>query len=454
MHGRHFCIQSPPPPSIKSILGEVTFCRSSWLNSHFHSLRRTHWAHLAMFNGNDTAVKRLVKFCHSCGERYVLFRYMSAETLRAPGVPSYFVTAMHTPLRGWTSGLRSAGSRPQSPAPCSPSLDFVQNLDHTTTSEDNIPPSALPRSFLRIRSSKSSLRMRTQTPEPPSHSFTNDPKFRAISPPLVRPVAFRASSPFRAPRAPPLPPTSTSLQCPTHSSSPRPLHSTPNNFERTRRAGSPEIDHRSLQYRGTHRVHGFTDEAPYPFTHERVVLDKDFDTLCLLTTLAQTRPTFHDFGENPPKRVLDLGCGDGSWIMNAAGVWGETEFIGYDMAPVQGAASDRVTWLNGNMLKGLPLGTASVDFVRVSHIALGIPNFEWRSLINEICRVLKEDGILESRTLRRNNRPKFKSDERGTQYCKTPSNKCFAIRISTRQPISFLLFLVICSATSAELPMT
>jgi hypothetical protein len=27
----------------------------------------------------------------------------------------------------------------------------------------------------------------------------------------------------------------------------------------------------------------------------------------------------------------------------------ETEFIGFDMAPVQGLAPDRVTWLNGNM---------------------------------------------------------------------------------------------------------
>jgi hypothetical protein len=265
---------SNPPPWIKSILGEVTFCRNSWLISHFHTLLRRHWADPTMFNGNDTAVKRLVKFCHSCGERYVLFRYMAAETLRAPGVPSYFVTAMLTPLRGWTSGLRSAGSRPQSPAPRSTSLDLVQNLDPITTSEDNIPPSTLPRSFLRVRSSKSSLRMRPQTPELPSHSFTNDPKIRAISPPLVRPVALGASSPFRAPRSPPLPPTSTSLRCPTYSSSPRRLYSSPDNFERTRRAGSPEIDHRSLQYRGTYRVHGFTDEAPYPFTHERVVLDK------------------------------------------------------------------------------------------------------------------------------------------------------------------------------------
>ena len=48
---------------------------------------------------------------------------------------------------------------------------------------------------------------------------------------------------------------------------------------------------------------------------------RDFETLNLLTALAGGKLTFHDFGDKPPRRVLDLGCGDGSWIISAVDVW-------------------------------------------------------------------------------------------------------------------------------------
>lgn len=40
--------------------------------------------------------------------------------------------------------------------------------------------------------------------------------------------------------------------------------------------------------------------------------------------------TAHQF-ESPPKRVLDLGCGGGLWILEAAQEWKTTEFVGLDI---------------------------------------------------------------------------------------------------------------------------
>jgi cyclopropane fatty-acyl-phospholipid synthase-like methyltransferase len=46
----------------------------------------------------------------------------------------------------------------------------------------------------------------------------------------------------------------------------------------------------------------------------------DETTLKLLLHAAQA-VSFHDYKGTPPKRVLDFGCGDCSWIIQAASEW-------------------------------------------------------------------------------------------------------------------------------------
>lgn len=82
--------------------------------------------------------------------------------------------------------------------------------------------------------------------------------------------------------------------------------------------------------------------VPYPVSCDAVMLQKyennsnallsrnrltisvapsDRHTLELLTLVAPHEITFYNFGNNPPKAVLDFGCGDGSWIRQAAARW-------------------------------------------------------------------------------------------------------------------------------------
>lgn len=49
-------------------------------------------------------------------------------------------------------------------------------------------------------------------------------------------------------------------------------------------------------------------------------------------------PSFHDYGERPPARVLDLGCGRGDWIVDAAGSWPNTHFTGLDLVRIASAS--------------------------------------------------------------------------------------------------------------------
>jgi ubiquinone/menaquinone biosynthesis C-methylase UbiE len=50
-----------------------------------------------------------------------------------------------------------------------------------------------------------------------------------------------------------------------------------------------------------------------------------------LQRLTSGSPSFHDYGKMPPAMVLDLGCGQGHWILHAANVWKTAEFFGLDI---------------------------------------------------------------------------------------------------------------------------
>ena len=53
--------------------------------------------------------------------------------------------------------------------------------------------------------------------------------------------------------------------------------------------------------------------------------------LCKLTRADS--PTFHNFGKKPPSDVLDLGCGEGFWVLHAAKLWksSNTRVVGLDL---------------------------------------------------------------------------------------------------------------------------
>jgi ubiquinone/menaquinone biosynthesis C-methylase UbiE len=69
-------------------------------------------------------------------------------------------------------------------------------------------------------------------------------------------------------------------------------------------------------------------------------------------------PTFHDYGSNPPLNVLDLGCGHGRWVVEAATAWKSfgTKVTGFDLVGVSSHSYeadedslDNITWVQGNL---------------------------------------------------------------------------------------------------------
>ncbi|KAG8962747.1 hypothetical protein FRC03_003842 [Tulasnella sp. 419] len=82
------------------------------------------------------------------------------------------------------------------------------------------------------------------------------------------------------------------------------------------------------------RHHAYpTKKAPYPMSYESGVLDHDVIDAEWTREMARS-VTYHVF-DTPPKKVLDLGCGTGAWILEAAKEWKDAKFVGYDIAPIQ-----------------------------------------------------------------------------------------------------------------------
>ena len=66
-------------------------------------------------------------------------------------------------------------------------------------------------------------------------------------------------------------------------------------------------------------------------------------------------PTFHDYGNKPPVNVLDLGCGFGHWVVNAAMTWKPfgTRVTAFDLVDVfklnPELDGENITWVRGNL---------------------------------------------------------------------------------------------------------
>ncbi|KAF8926862.1 hypothetical protein BGZ58_010851 [Dissophora ornata] len=103
---------------------------------------------------------------------------------------------------------------------------------------------------------------------------------------------------------------------------------------------------------------------------------------------------------NIPKngRVIDLGCGAATWVMDMATEMTTTTFVGVDVSPIFPTAIHprNCSFLKENFLNGVsePSGTFDVVFER--SIAAGLTAELWQQTFQEAFRLLKPGGWLES----------------------------------------------------------
>ncbi|KAG8771307.1 hypothetical protein FRC16_005957, partial [Serendipita sp. 398] len=199
--------------------------------------------------------------------------------------------------------------------------------------------------------------------------------------------------------------------------------------------GSPNGN--ALQWKNGRQYLAYSpQEVPYPRSYDKIAIDHDTTNHLFLNRL-RNGLTWHEFNPEPsgfsapssslnkepqssvksskshtetetgsmswkPNNILDLGCGNGVWILDAANLWPDAMFTGLDIAPIQPSLSllaphlaKRIRWVNANFLEQLPFPTSHFDFVRICRIARGVPEHKWKEFFKEVSRVLKPGGALE-----------------------------------------------------------
>nr|GAT44122.1 MAP kinase kinase kinase [Mycena chlorophos] len=162
----------------------------------------------------------------------------------------------------------------------------------------------------------------------------------------------------------------------------------------------PQADEQRIEPRIATKV------GAYPLDpYDTSLMDADRQTWELMRKLNRNgSPSFHNYGGRAPRSVLDLGCGSGTWLLDAATSWPAAQVIGFDrtetlrgMWPIaQGNGIDNIQFVRGNFVKDpLPFPDGSFDFVRMANLALCIPQSRWEFVLREAHRVLVVGGRLE-----------------------------------------------------------
>ncbi|CAG8565540.1 22_t:CDS:2 [Ambispora leptoticha] len=97
-------------------------------------------------------------------------------------------------------------------------------------------------------------------------------------------------------------------------------------------------------------------------------------------------------------RVLDIGCGPGAWILDMAESFPNVKFIGIDVSPTFPTENipPNVRFVEYNILDGLPIADASMDFIFQRFIIHGINEQAYKQIIiPELIRVMKPGGWIE-----------------------------------------------------------
>jgi SAM-dependent methyltransferase len=100
----------------------------------------------------------------------------------------------------------------------------------------------------------------------------------------------------------------------------------------------------------------------------------------------------------PLNNVLDLGTGTGIWVLEMAHDYPDTAFVGVDINTVNQPSTvipSNASFMQADILKGLPFPNESFDYIHARLLAGGIPRESWRNALVEYQRLLRPGGFLE-----------------------------------------------------------
>ncbi|CAG8551462.1 2426_t:CDS:2, partial [Ambispora leptoticha] len=96
-------------------------------------------------------------------------------------------------------------------------------------------------------------------------------------------------------------------------------------------------------------------------------------------------------------RVLDIGCGSGTWILDMAKEYPASTFLGIDIMEISSniIQPSNAGFLQFNVLNGLPFPNETFDFIYQRFLWAAFTSKQWIQLIHEYIRITKKGGMIE-----------------------------------------------------------
>lgn len=139
----------------------------------------------------------------------------------------------------------------------------------------------------------------------------------------------------------------------------------------------------------------YLDETEYPLPKDEAERRRlDFQHHALYLTLGN-----HYLAPLPSqvRSILDVGTGTGIWPTEMARQFPGSLVLGLDVDPALYplVLPDNCLLRIGNILTGLPLPDAMMDYVHQRFLVLAIPDAQWPDVVHELVRVTRPGGWIE-----------------------------------------------------------
>ncbi|CAI2161749.1 17059_t:CDS:2 [Funneliformis geosporum] len=104
-----------------------------------------------------------------------------------------------------------------------------------------------------------------------------------------------------------------------------------------------------------------------------------------------------DLLETDGTRILDVGCGPATWLLEMATEYQKSNFTGIDIKPTYPTETkpSNVNFQQADLLTSLPFEDNTFDYVFCRAMMFAFRKTDWEVAIKEICRVCKVGGYVE-----------------------------------------------------------
>ncbi|CAG8572823.1 9606_t:CDS:2 [Ambispora leptoticha] len=97
-------------------------------------------------------------------------------------------------------------------------------------------------------------------------------------------------------------------------------------------------------------------------------------------------------------KVIDVGCGTGTWLLDMARTYPESYFVGIDFSPIfpTEGLPENLKFVNCNFLDGLLFEDSYFDFTHQKFMCVAYTDEQWeKNVIPELLRITKSGGWIE-----------------------------------------------------------